>query len=65
MVGLVLAHFSHQPLRQFQLHHGWHQPVGLFGQMFNQLIPGRGSDQPFDPRRGIDEDHQARSARSR
>ena len=65
LVGLVLADLAGEPFGEFELHHGRHQPVGLFGQPVSDLLAGRGTDEPFDPGRGVDEDHQTRSERSR
>ena len=61
----VLADLARQPLGEFQLDHGRHQPVGLIRKMSGDRLAGRGADQPFDPGRSVDEDHQVRSERSR
>lgn len=65
LIGFVLADLACQPFRQLELDHGRYEPLGLFGQMFRQLLAGRRADEPLDPRRRVDEDHQNRSVRSR
>ena len=41
LICLVLTQFARQPLRQLKLHHGRHQPVGLFRHMPVQFLTGR------------------------
>jgi hypothetical protein len=41
LIRLVLANLTHQPLRKFELHNGWYQPVGLLGQMSGDEFAGR------------------------
>ena len=65
LVCFFLADFASQPFRKLELDHGWDQPVSLLWQVLGNFLTGRTGDQPFNPGRGIDEDHQNRSARSR
>ena len=64
LIRLVLAHLAGIPFGQFQLHHGRHDPSGLFGQLPGQYLCGGRADQPFYPDRSVDEDHQNRFVRS-
>src|SRR5690606_10093030 len=54
LIGLFLAEFAYQPLREFELHDGGHDPLRLARELLAQCLAQRAADEPFDPGRSID-----------